>query len=46
MAQKAVERVLADHEEIRKWAEADETADGKPSNSNKLVGRETVEAKR
>jgi hypothetical protein len=101
MATKAVERVLTDHDEIRKWAEArgakptcvkgteaddgtcllrldfpgytgedslqpiswdqwfrvfdkrklaliveDKTADGKPSNFNKLVSRETVEAKR
>ncbi|MDB6090715.1 MAG: hypothetical protein JWN85_3499 [Gammaproteobacteria bacterium] len=101
MATKAVERVLTDHEEIRKWAEArgakptcvkgtrssegtcllrldfpgysgedslepipwdqwfsvfdkrklaliveDKTADGKPSNFNKLVSRETAEVKR
>jgi hypothetical protein len=101
LATKAVERVLTDHDEIRKWAEArgakpscvkgtegddgtcllrlnfpgytgeeslqhiswdqwfrvfdkrklaliveDRTADGKLSNFNKLVSRETVEAKR
>jgi hypothetical protein len=100
MATKAVERVLTDHEEIKKWAEArgakpacakgteaddgtcllrldfpgysgaeslqhipweqwfrvfdkrglaliveDRSADGKPSNFNKLVSRETVEQK-
>jgi hypothetical protein len=101
MATKAVERVLTDHDEIRKWAEArgakpacvkgteseegscllrldfpgytgeeslqhiswdqwfrvfdmrnlaliveDRTADGKPSNFNKLISRETAEEKR